>query len=145
MLRNKKVEEKFGVLNYISYFCPNICKSPNSFGLLSRQRLAPHLSLFMEKRLSRFVSDVSKSGKFQTMSEHSSDRCSCSSLYMILYTEIGLSYCLRLCAMDNYINSTAWVLRCLFNIVGYSRTSRRGTGKVRFHAFLFVGSLSIIK
>ena len=39
------------------------------------------------------------------------------------------------CAIDDYINSTAWVLRCLFNIVGYTRTSDRGTGKCQVPRF----------
>ena len=35
-LKDKKVKEKFGSFNSFSYFCPDICKSPNSFGLLSQ-------------------------------------------------------------------------------------------------------------
>ena len=69
MVPGNFLAKKFGSLIFISYFCPDICKSPNSFGQLSRKRLAPHLSLFMEKRLSRFVFGYLKPGKFQTMSD----------------------------------------------------------------------------
>ena len=63
----------------------------------------------------RFVSDIVKPGKFHMLSELSNDRCSCSSLYMILYRESRFSSNLSLFAIDKYINSTAWVLCCLFN------------------------------
>ena len=43
----------------------------------------------------------------------------------VTQTYIGL----LLCVIDDYINSTAWVLRCLFNKHGYSRTSESGAGK----------------
>ena len=43
----------------------------------------------------------------------------------VTQTYIGL----LLCVIDDYINSIAWVLRCLFVIAGYSRTSGYGTGK----------------
>ena len=43
----------------------------------------------------------------------------------VTQTYIGL----LLCVIDDYINSIAWVLRCLFNKHGYSRTSESGAGK----------------
>ncbi len=46
--------------------------------------------------------------------------------------------------IDDYINSTAWVLRCLFNCDGYSRTSRSGTGKCQVPRF-FIYRTSILE
>ena len=36
MSNAQKNTKKFGGFIFISYFCPDICKSPNSFGLLSQ-------------------------------------------------------------------------------------------------------------
>ena len=100
------------------------------------------VTIYGKAFIMRSVSDYRKSGKFHTMSEHSGDRCSCSSLYMILCIECGLVLRLLFYAIDNYINSTAWVLRCLFNIVGYSRTSCSGTGKCQVPR-IFINSFTI--
>ena len=83
----------------------------------------------------RFVFDDQKSGKFQTMSGHCDGRCSCSVYAWFYAQKADYTNSLPLCVIDDYINKTAWVLRCLFNCDGYSRTSRSGTGKCQVPRF----------
>ena len=102
------------------------------------------VSIYGKASIMRFVSDPLKPGKFQSQSEHCNDRCLCSSLYMILCTKSGLFQWSAVCVTDDYIYSTAWVLRCLFNCDGESRTSRSGTGKCQVpRSFIYRFTLSI--
>ena len=87
------------------------------------------VSIYGKASIMRFVSDDQKSGKFQTQSGHSDGRCSCSVYTWFYAQKADYPYGLHLCVIVDYIDKTAWVLRCLFNCVRYSRTSDRGTGK----------------
>ena len=66
---------------------------------------------------------------FLCLSELSNGRCSCSVYTWFYARKADYQNGLPLCVIDDYINPTAWVLSCLFNYDGYSRTSTNGTGK----------------
>lgn len=81
---------------------------------------------------------------FLCLSELSNGRCSCSVYTWFYARKADYSNGLPLCVIEDYINSTAWVLRCLFNCDGYSRTSRSGTGKCQVPRF-FIYRTSILE
>ena len=75
MNEDKKVAEKFGSFISFSYFCPRLplvalWRASKVFGVSV-------VSIY-GKAFIRFVSDYGKSGKFQSQSELSNGRCSCS-------------------------------------------------------------------
>ena len=114
---------------YFLTFEPTFASRPTHLGFWAN-RVWLRICLYLWKSVfMRFVFDDQKSGKFQTMSGHSDGRCSCS-VYIWFYAQkADYPNGLPLCVTDDYINSTAWVLRCLVNKYGYSRTSSSGTGK----------------
>ena len=68
----------------------------------------------------RFVLDVLKfSQSFSLSHEHSNSRCSWDVFIGIPYTYVyALIEYVQLVYRDNYINTSAWVLRCSFNLDG---------------------------
>ena len=82
---------------------------------------------------------------FLCLSELSNGRCSCSVYTWFYARKADYANGLPLCVIEDYINSTAWVLRCLFNKHGYSRTSISGTGKCQVpRSFIYRFTLSIL-
>ena len=78
----KKLPKNLVVSFLFLTFAPDFRQSP--YGE-HRKCSVFRLSLFMEKRLSRFVSDPSKSGKFQSQSGLSNDRCSCKQFIIAIF------------------------------------------------------------
>ena len=126
---SKKLPKSLAVSFLFLTFVPTFASRPTRLGFWAN-RVWLRICLYLwESVFMRFVSDFSKSGKFQSQSELSNDRCSCSVYTWFYAQKADYPNGLPLCVVDDYINSTAWVLRCLFNKTGYSRTSNRGTGK----------------
>ena len=103
-------------------------------------------AILWESVYMRFVPDVEKLRNFQMMSGHGNGRCSwdvfigiLTCLYSISYCACTVGCCVVQAWRDNYISTSAWVLRCSFL---HHRAMRRPLNVERvtlsdFHAFLF--------
>ena len=144
LLNDKKLPKSLTVSFIFLIFAPTSASRPTRLGFWANSVWLRICLYLWESVFMRFVSDFSKSGKFQSQSELSNGRCSCSVYTWFYARKADYSNGLPLCVIEDYINSTAWVLRCLFNCDGYSRTSRSGTGKCQVPRF-FIYRTSILE
>ena len=126
---SQKVREKFGSFIFISYFCPRLMQvaqlvwasEPIVFG-------SAFVSIYGKAFISLcfWLSEIWKiSCVCRNLATVDAHVVFINDFMHVTQTYIGL----LLCVIDDYINSIAWVLRCLFNKHGYSRTSESGAGK----------------
>ena len=115
LLNDKKLPKSLAVSFLFINFAPTFASCPTRLGFWAN-RVWLRICLYLwESVFMRFVSDSLKSGQFQSQSELSNGRCSCSVYTWFYARKADYSNGLPLCVIEDYINSTAWVLRCLFN------------------------------
>ena len=136
-VKQKKVAEKFGSFNFISYFCP---RHPLIAFMVSVESVRCFGCLYLWKSVHSLCSDIAKSGKFQVSSEQSQRWMLMQVVYTKLFFCIFVLYAfiqgvLMICILNIVYTRIAWVLRCLFKDTGFTRASQYGIDKCQVPRF----------